>query len=267
MSARLTPERIERYSRQIMIPDLGGKGQIRLRQGKVLVVGAGGLGCPAAFYLAAAGVGALGLVDSDRVELSNLQRQILHSTSDIGRKKVDSAEEKLIRLNPDVEIHTYPVRLDADNAPEIFASYDFIVDGSDNFATKFLVNDTAVDLGKPFSHAGIARFQGQTMTVLPGKSACYRCVFQDPPAHGEIMNCQQAGVLGALAGTIGSIQATEAIKYLAGMEEDLLVDRLLVYDAKTVKFRTVEVRRSAACSACGEKAERRTHELRPRTEM
>lgn len=267
MSARLTPEQIERYSRQIMIPDLGGKGQIRLRRGKVLVVGAGGLGCPAAFYLAAAGIGALGLVDSDRVELSNLQRQILHSTSDIGREKVDSAQEKLVRLNPDVEIHTYPVRLDADNAPEIFASYDFIVDGSDNFATKFLVNDTAVDLGKPFSHAGIVRFQGQTMTVLPGKSACYRCVFQDPPAPGEIMNCQQAGILGALAGTIGSIQATEAIKYLAGMEEDLLVDRLLVYDAKTVKFRTVEVRRSAACGACGEKAERRTHELRPRTEM
>jgi molybdopterin/thiamine biosynthesis adenylyltransferase len=267
MSTRLTPEQIERYSRQIMIPDLGGKGQIRLRQGKVLVVGAGGLGCPAAFYLAAAGVGALGLVDGDRVELSNLQRQILHSTPDIGRAKVDSAKEKLSRLNPDVEIHAYPVRLDADNAAEIFTSYDFIVDGSDNFATKFLVNDTAVDLGKPFSHAGIARFQGQTMTVLPGKSACYRCVFQDPPAPGEIMNCQQAGILGALAGTIGSIQATEAIKYFAGMEEDLLVDRLLVYDAKTVKFRTVEVRRSPECSACGEKAGRRTHDLRPRTEM
>jgi molybdopterin/thiamine biosynthesis adenylyltransferase len=267
MSTRLTPEQIERYNRQIMIPDLGGKGQIRLRRGKVLVVGAGGLGCPAAFYLAAAGIGALGLVDSDRVELSNLQRQILHSTSDIGREKVDSAEEKLVRLNPDVEIHTYPVRLDADNAPEIFASYDFIVDGSDNFATKFLVNDTAVDLGKAFSHAGIVRFQGQTMTVLPGKSACYRCVFQDPPAPGEIMNCQQAGILGAIAGTIGSIQATEAIKYLAGMEEDLLVDRLLVYDAKTVKFRTVEVRRNPACSACGENVERRTHEFRPRTEM
>ena len=188
MSTRLTPEQIERYSRQIMIPDLGGKGQIRLRQGKVLVVGAGGLGCPAAFYLAAAGVGALGLVDSDRVELSNLHRQILHSTSDIGREKVDSAKEKLNRLNSDVEIHTYPARLDAENAAEIFAAYDFIVDGSDNFATKFLVNDAAVELGKPFSHAGIVRFQGQTMTVLPGKSACYRCVFQDPPAPGEIID-------------------------------------------------------------------------------
>jgi molybdopterin-synthase adenylyltransferase len=267
MTIRLTPEEIERYSRQIMIPDLGGKGQIRLRQGKVLVVGAGGLGCPAAFYLAAAGVGALGIVDGDRVELSNLQRQILHATSDIGREKVDSAKEKLSRLNPDIKIQTYPVRLDADNAAEIFASYDFIVDGSDNFATKFLVNDVAVVLGKPFSHAGIARFQGQTMTVVPHKSACYRCVFQEPPAPGEIMNCQQAGILGAVAGTIGSIQATEAIKHLAGMDEDLLVDRLLSYDAKTTRFREIEVRRNPACGACGEKAERRSDELRQRTEM
>lgn len=267
MSIRLTPEQIERYSRQIMIPDLGGKGQIRLRQGKVLVIGAGGLGCPAAFYLAASGVGALGLVDSDRVELSNLQRQILHATPDIGREKVESAKEKLGRLNPDVEIRTYPVRLDVDNAAEIFAAYDFIVDGSDNFATKFLVNDTAVDLGKPFSHAGIVRFQGQTMTVIPGKSACYRCLFQEPPEPGEIMNCQQAGILGAIAGTIGSIQATEAIKYLSGMEENLLVDRMLTYDAKKINFRTIDVRRNPACGACGEKAERRSHELRQRTEM
>jgi adenylyltransferase/sulfurtransferase len=267
MSTRLTPEQIERYSRQIMIPDLGGKGQIRLSQGKVLVIGAGGLGCPAAFYLAAAGIGVLGLVDSDHVELSNLQRQILHSTADIGRDKVDSAKEKLGRLNPNVDIRTYPVRLDAENATEIFSAYDFIVDGSDNFATKFLVNDVAVDLGKPFSHAGIVRFQGQTMTVVPGKSACYRCVFQEPPEPGEIMNCQQAGILGAIAGTIGSIQATEAIKYIAGMEEDLLVDRLLTYDAKTVRFRTVEARRNPSCSACGEKVERRGHDLRPRTEM
>ena len=267
MSIRLTPEQIERYSRQIMIPELGGKGQIHLRQGKVLVVGAGGLGCPAAFYLAAAGVGALGLVDSDRVELSNLQRQILHSTLDIGREKVDSAKEKLDRLNPEVEVHAYPVRLTADNAPEIFVSYDFIVDGSDNFATKFLVNDVAVSLGKPFSHAGIVRFQGQTMTVIPGKSACYRCIFQEPPQPGEILNCQQAGILGAIAGTIGSIQATEAIKCLAGMEEDLLLDRLLTYDAKTINFRTIEVQRNPQCGACGEKAERRTHDLRHRTAM
>lgn len=253
MTIRLTPEQIERYSRQIMIPDLGGKGQIRLRQARALIIGAGGLGSPAAFYLAAAGVGTLGLVDGDRVELSNLQRQILHFTSDIGRQKVESGKEKLNRLNPEVEIRTYPVRFQEENAAEIVAPYDFIIDGSDNFATKFLVNDIAVDLRKPFSHAGIMRFQGQTMTVIPGKSACYRCLFKDPPAPGEILNCQQAGILGAIAGTIGSIQATEAIKYFVGMEEELLVDRLLTYDAKTIKFRTIEVRRNPQCSACGEK--------------
>lgn len=251
MTIRLTSEQIERYSRQIMIPDLGGKTQVRLRQARVLVVGAGGLGSPAAIYLAAAGIGTLGLVDSDQVELSNLQRQILHSTSDIGRSKVESGKEKLHRLNPDVEIRAYPIRLSEDNASGIIASYDFIIDGSDNFATKFLVNDIAVRLGKPFSHAGIVRLQGQTMTVIPGKSACYRCLFNEPPTPGEILDCQQAGILGAVAGTLGSIQATEAIKYFAGIEEELLVDRLLTYDAKTIKFRTVEVRRNPQCKACG----------------
>ncbi|MBI4523844.1 MAG: HesA/MoeB/ThiF family protein [Deltaproteobacteria bacterium] len=252
MTLRLTQEQIERYSRQIMIPDLGGKGQIRLRQGSVLVVGAGGLGSPATFYLVAAGIGHLGIVDSDRVELSNLQRQILHATPDLGREKVESAKEKLRRLNPEVEISTYAVRLDDKNARQILSGYDFIIDGSDNFETKFLVNDVAVNLGKAFSHAGIVRFQGQTMTVLPGQSACYRCVFREPPPPGEILNCQQAGVLGALAGTIASIQATEAIKFLIGMDEELLTDRLLIYDAKTIKFRTVEVRRNPQCVACGE---------------
>jgi adenylyltransferase/sulfurtransferase len=253
MSIRLTPEQIERYSRQIMVPDVGGKGQIQVRQGHALVIGAGGLGSPAAFYLAAAGIGSLGLVDSDRVELSNLQRQILHSTLDVGREKVESAKEKLNRLNPEVEIRTHAVRLNEKNAQEIFAPYDFIIDGSDNFTTKFLVNDIAVGMGKAFSHAGIVRLQGQTMTVIPGKGACYRCLFRDPPHPEEILNCQQAGILGAIAGTIGSIQATEALKYFVGMEEELLVDRLLIYDAKTIKFRTVEVQRDPDCSACGEK--------------
>lgn len=251
MSIRLTPEQTERYSRQIMIPDLGGKGQIRLREGRALVIGAGGLGSPAAFYLAAAGIGILGLVDSDRVELSNLQRQILHSTLDLGREKVESARERLERLNPEVEVRTHPVRLTEENATEIFSAYDFIIDGSDNFDTKFLVNDVAVGLGKAFSHAGIARLQGQTMTVVPGKSACFRCLFQDPPPPGEILNCQQAGILGAVAGTIGSIQATEAIKYFVGMEEELLTDRLLTYDARTTSFRSIEVRRDPRCRACG----------------
>ncbi len=251
MTTRLTTEQIDRYSRQIMVPDLGGKGQIRLLQGRVLIVGAGGLGCPAALYLAAAGVGALGLIDSDRVELSNLHRQILHSVLDLGRQKVDSAKEKLNRLNPETRIQTYAVRLDSENAAEIFSNYDFIIDGSDNFDTKFLVNDVAVSLGKPFSHAGIMRLQGQTMTVIPGKSACYRCLFRDPPVPGEVLNCQQAGILGVIAGTLGSIQATEAIKYFIGMEEDLLVDRLLKYDARTLSFRAIEVRKDPECIACG----------------
>jgi molybdopterin-synthase adenylyltransferase len=234
-----------------MIPDLGGKGQIRLRQARVLIIGAGGLGSPAALYLAAAGVGTLGLVDPDRVELSNLQRQILHATSDLTRQKVESAKEKIQQLNPDVEVVTYPARVEETNAAEIFAGYNFIVDGSDNFATKFLVNDTAVKSGIAFSHAGIVRLQGQTMTVVPGKSACYRCVFGQAPPPEEILSCQQAGILGAVAGTIGSIQATEAIKYLTGFEEGLLLDRLLTYDAKAMKFHAVDVNRDAHCAACG----------------
>jgi adenylyltransferase/sulfurtransferase len=254
MSTRLTTEQIERYSRQIMVPDLGGRGQVHLRLGSVLVIGAGGLGSPAAFYLAAAGVGTLGLIDPDRVELSNLQRQILHGTADLGRHKVDAAKAKLGDLNPDVEIKTYPVRFEHGNAAEIAAGYRFIVDGSDNFETKFLLNDVAVQLGIAFSHAGIVRLQGQTMTVLPRKTACYRCLFQAPPPPDEILNCQQSGVLGAVAGTLGTIQATEAIKYLAGFEQGLLTDRLLTYDAKVMKFHSVEVARNPRCSACGANA-------------
>jgi adenylyltransferase/sulfurtransferase len=252
MSTRLTTEQIERYSRQIMVPDLGGKGQVQLRQARVLVVGAGGLGSPAALYLAAAGVGRLGLVDPDRVELSNLQRQILHFTPDIGRAKVESARSKLAQLNPEVEISLYAQRLTDDNAAEILNGYDFVLDGSDNFATKFLVNDTAVRMGIAYSHAGIVRLQGQTMTVVPGKSACYRCVFKEPPPPEEILSCQQAGILGAVAGTIGSIQATEAVKYLTGFEEGLLLNRLLTYDAATMIFHTVDVKKNARCGACGE---------------
>jgi molybdopterin/thiamine biosynthesis adenylyltransferase len=252
MSFRLTTDQIERYSRQIMVPDLGGKSQIRLREARVLIVGAGGLGSPSALYLAAAGIGTLGLVDADKVELSNLQRQILHGTSDIGLQKVESARTRLNQLNPEVEVKTYPLRLEENNAAEVLDNYDFVIDGSDNFPTKFLVNDFAVKLGIAFSHAGIVRLQGQTMTVIPKKSACYRCLFKSPPLPEEILSCEQAGILGAVAGTIGSIQATEAIKYLAGFEAGLLTDRLLTYDAKTIKFHTVEVTRDAACTACGD---------------
>jgi molybdopterin/thiamine biosynthesis adenylyltransferase len=254
MATRLTPEQIERYSRQILVPDLGGTVQMHLRDARVLIIGAGGLGSPAAFYLAAAGIGTLGIVDPDKVELSNLQRQILHATADIGKPKVDSAKTTLTALNPDVEVKTYPVRYDASNAADIAAEYQFIVDGSDNFDTKFLVNDTAIDLGIAFSHAGIVRLQGQTMTVIPGKSACYRCLFKAPPPPEEILNCQASGILGAVAGTLGTIQATEAVKYLAGFEDGLLTDRLLVYDAKHMKFRDVEVKRDPHCITCGDEA-------------
>lgn len=251
MTTRLTTEQIERYSRQIMVPDLGGKAQMHLRAARVLIIGAGGLGSPAAFYLAAAGIGTLGIVDPDKVELSNLQRQILHATADIGRHKVESAQMTLTRLNPDVEVELFPVRFDPSNAQEIAAGYKFIVDGSDNFETKFLVNDTAIKLGIAFSHAGIVRLQGQTMTVIPGKSACYRCLFQAPPPPEEILNCQAAGVLGAVAGTLGSIQATEAVKFLVGFEEGLLTDRLLIYDAKQMRFRDIVVKRDPHCDSCG----------------
>jgi len=255
MTARLTPEQIERYSRQILVPDLGGTAQMHLREARVLVIGAGGLGSPAAFYLAAAGIGTLGIIDPDHIELSNLQRQILHATKNIGQRKVESAKAILTDLNPDVEIKTYPFRFDASNAAEIAADYHFVVDGSDNFDTKFLVNDIAVRLGIPFSHAGIVRLQGQTMTVVPGKSACYRCLFQAPPPPEEILNCQASGILGAVAGTLGTIQATEAIKYIVRLEDGLLTDRLLVYDAKTLKFREMEVGRNPHCVSCGAAAE------------
>ena len=251
MSTRLTTEEIERYSRQIMVPDIGGTGQMHLRAARVLVIGAGGLGSPAAFYLAAAGVGTIGIVDADKVELSNLQRQILHATSDIGKAKVESAKATINALNPNIEVKTYAVRFAEDNAAEIASGYNFIVDGSDNFDTKFLVNDTAIRLNIAFSHAGIVRLQGQTMTVLPRKSACYRCLFQVPPPPEEILNCQQAGILGAVAGTLGTIQATEAIKYLAGFEEGLITDRLLTYDAKAMKFHSIDISRNPQCAACG----------------
>jgi molybdopterin/thiamine biosynthesis adenylyltransferase len=222
-----------------------------LRDGRVLIVGVGGLGSPAALALAHAGVGTLGLIDPDVVELSNLQRQILHYTSDINRPKVLSAREKLLRLNPELTVVPYHDRLTGTNLPELFPLYDFIIDATDGVATKFLINDGAVLLGKPFSYGGIVQFSGQTLTVLPRRTACLRCLFPSIPAEDDIPTCQQAGIIGSLAGSLGFVQAMEAVKYLSGAD-GLLTDRLLTYDAAIARWRTVAVRRNPRCPLCSE---------------
>lgn len=246
-----TDKQIERYSRHIALREIGGKGQRKLLEARVLVIGAGGLGSPIALYLAAAGVGTIGLADADRVELSNLQRQIIHHTADIGRPKVRSAGEKIEAINPDVQVALHPIRVDASNILDIIRDYDFIIEGTDNFAAKFLVNDACVIIGKPFSHGGILQFVGLTLTVIPGESTCYRCVFPSPPPANSIPTCAQAGVIGVLPGVIGSIQATEAIKYLLGIG-DLLTGRLLTYDAEGMEFHIVPVAKNPNCPICGE---------------
>ena len=234
-----------------MLTQVGDEGQELLLHKSVLIIGAGGLGSPAALYLAAAGVGTIGIADFDAVELSNLQRQVLHHTADVGRPKVRSAHEKLAALNPDVRIVAYEDRITADNILDIAGSYDFVIDATDNFDAKFLINDACVLIRKPFSHGGILRFEGQTMTVQSHLSACYRCIFPEPP-EGELATaCARAGVLGVLPGVIGSLQATEALKCLLGMG-NLLTDRLLTYNALTLKFREVPVKRNPSCPVCGE---------------
>lgn len=247
----LSEEQIERYSRHIILPEVGGKGQAKLLAGKILLVGAGGLGSPAGLYLAAAGIGTIGVIDADVVELSNLQRQVIHFTSDLGQPKVKSAAAKMRAINPDVRVKSYHQRLTAANALDILADYDFVIDGTDNFPSKFLVADACHFAGKPYSHAGILRFDGQTMTVKPGESACYRCVFNGPPPAGAVPSCSQAGVLGVLAGVIGTLQATEAIKFLLGQGK-LLTDALLVYNALEMSFRKVALKRNPSCPLCGE---------------
>ncbi len=246
----LTDQQHERYSRHLMLEEVGSAGQERLLAGKVLVIGAGGLGSPIALYLAAAGVGTIGIADPDLVELSNLQRQIVHRTADIGRAKVASAEERMHALNPDVRVNAYQARVDAGNIGGIIAGYDFVIDATDNFAAKFLVNDACVLAGIPYSHGGILRFNGQTMTVLPGTSPCYRCIFPEPPPDELLVPCSRDGVLGVLPGVIGTIQATEALKHLLGAGE-LLTGRLLTYNALTMRFREVPVRNNPACPVCG----------------
>lgn len=247
----LTEEQIERYSRHIILPEVGGKGQEKLLAGKVLLVGAGGLGSPAGLYLAAAGVGTIGVIDADVVDLTNLQRQVIHFTSDLGKPKVESAAAKMQAINPDVRVKTYHERLTAANAVDIVNDYEFVIDGTDNFPSKFLVADACHFAAKPYSHAGILRFDGQTMTVKPGVSACCRCVFSAPPPAGVAPSCSQAGVLGVLAGVIGTLQATEAVKFVLG-EGDLLSDSLLVYNALKMTFRKVAVKRKLNCPLCGE---------------
>ncbi|MBI3608276.1 MAG: molybdopterin-synthase adenylyltransferase MoeB [Nitrospirae bacterium] len=247
----MNDDQIKRYSRHILLPEVGGKGQKKITNAKVFVVGAGGLGSPVALYLAAAGVGTLGIIDGDLVDLSNLQRQVIHHTSDVARPKIDSAREKIVALNPDVRVVSFHDRLTAKNALDLVQGFDLIVDGTDNFPTKFLINDTAIFARKPLIHAGILRFSGQVMTILPGTSACYRCLFKAPPPAGMIPSCQEAGVLGALAGVIGSIQATEALKLILGVGRPL-TDRLLTYDALTTRFRNVAIRRNPACPVCSD---------------
>ena len=244
-----TEEQIQRYSRHILLQDVGVEGQEKLLNGKVLIIGAGGLGAPVAFYLAAAGVGTIGIIDGDVVDLSNLQRQIIHFTADVDKAKVLSAKEKINQLNPDVKVITYQKLLTAENAFEIINDYDFIVDGTDNFPVKFLINDACVIAGKPFSHGGILRFEGQTLTYVPG-TACYRCLFHSPPPLNAVPTCSQAGVLGAIAGMLGTIQATEVLKYLTGVG-DLLTNRLLTFNAKTMDFRTINVKPNETCPVFG----------------
>ena len=245
-----TEEELLRYSRHILLKDVGVEGQEKIRNGKVLVVGAGGLGAPVALYLAAAGVGTIGIVDGDVVDLSNLQRQVIHFTGDVGHPKVESARDKMLAINPNVKVNTIREFLMSDNALDIIKDYDFIVDGTDNFPVKFLINDACVMAGKPFSHGGILRFEGQTFTHLPG-TACYRCLFKSPPPANAVPTCSQAGVLGAIAGMLGTIQAAETLKYLTGVGE-LLTNKLLTFYFKATAFTKINTRRQASCAICGD---------------
>ncbi len=254
----LTDAQRDRYSRHILLPEVGEAGQVKLLKSKVLLLGAGGLGSPAALYLAAAGVGTLGIVDADTVDASNLQRQILHATSRVGMPKVESAAKTISDLNPDVKVIQHQERLTSENVERLFAPYDLVVDGTDNFPTRYLVNDASVFLGKPVVHGSIFRFDGQVTTFVPKKAAakfgvaegpCYRCLYPEPPPPHLAPSCQEAGVLGILCGIVGTIQATEAIKLILG-KGDLLVGRLLAYDSLKMKFHELRLRKDLQCPVC-----------------
>ncbi len=250
----LTAEQIKRYSRHIMLPEVGELGQGKLLDAKVLCLGAGGLGSPSALYLAAAGVGTLGMVDDDLVDESNLQRQVLHNMERLGMPKVESARQTLQALNPDVKVIAHQTRLTSENIMEIVAGYDLVVDGADNFPTRYLLNDAALKLGKPVVHASIFRFEGQLTTFLPNEGPCYRCLYPDPPPPGMAPSCQEAGVLGVLPGIIGTLQANEALKIILGAGQTLS-GRLLVFDALATKFRTLKLRKDPECRVCSKKPE------------
>jgi len=247
----LTVDEVRRYSRHLIIPDVGMMGQRRLMNAKVLCVGAGGLGSPALMYLAAAGVGTLGIVEFDTVDESNLQRQIIHGQSDIGKSKAESAKESISEINPYVKVNIHNVRLDVDNVMEIFAQYDLIVDGTDNFATRYLVNDAAVLLKKPYVWGSIYRFDGQASVFWAEHGPCYRCLYPEPPPPGMVPSCAEGGVLGVLCASIGSIQTTEAIKLIAGIGESL-IGELIVYDALELSYRKVKIRKDPKCPICSE---------------
>ncbi|MGE3909229.1 MAG: molybdopterin-synthase adenylyltransferase MoeB [Chloroflexota bacterium] len=249
-SSRFTPEQAVRYSRHIILPEIGGVGQRKLLNAKVILIGAGGLGSPTALYLAAAGVGTLGIVDFDTVDLSNLHRQVIHGHANIGKPKVESAKEQLHNVNPDSKVVAHTEALTSENAMEILGQYDIIVNGCDNFATRYLVNDAAYLLKKPLVDGSIFRFEGQSTVFMPGKG-CYRCLFPSPPPPGAVPSCAEAGVLGALPGMIGIIQATETVKLILELGEPL-VNRLLLYDALAMEFREVKIRRDPECPLCGD---------------
>ena len=243
-------EELERYSRHIILEDVGIEGQEKILNSKVLIIGAGGLGSPVALYLAAAGVGEIGIVDGDVVDLSNLQRQVIHTTSEVGTAKVISAKRKMEAINPNIKVTVYQTMLDASNILEIVKGYDFIIDGTDNFSAKFLINDACIIANKPYSHGGILRFGGQTMTIKPHESACYACVFDSPPPANAIPTCSSAGILGAVAGGGGASQATEALKVIVGVGEPVY-NRLLSFDAKAMSFRNINFKKNPKCRVCG----------------
>ncbi|MAB89425.1 MAG: adenylyltransferase [Planctomycetes bacterium] len=251
-------EQIERYSRHIILTEVGGLGQTKLLESKILVIGAGGLGSPTALYLAAAGVGTLGIIDHDTVDVSNLQRQILHGTGDVGQPKVVSAKATLNEINPDVEIVMYQQRLSSENVFQLFEDYDLVIDGCDNFPTRYLINDACVMMGKPNIHGSIFQFEGQVTIFYPGKGPCYRCLYPSPPPPGMAPSCQEAGVFGVLPGIVGSVQAVEAIKVLLEIG-DPLIGQLLLFDALGMSFKRMRLHQDSECPICG--ANPTIHEL------